>query len=176
MKMFNFKNVLALSVMVVLIFSVGVTTSMAQEKTKITGKETFARVKMEVIDVGDVKGHSVGVIQEEGVYVSTGKPDLLDGAQRVSVSTFDLVNGNGPIHGYVKFMKNGDFVIGKFEGVIKTTPSDKGNPVVTWQGTSSFINGTGQFENIRGSATFKGRPVSTIINVNETESEYWFKK
>jgi hypothetical protein len=174
MKMFNFKNVLALFVVVVLIFSVGITTSVAQEKTKVAGKDTYATVRSENFDVGDVEGHNIGVVQQEGVFES--KSDLFNGAQTFYILTYDQVNGNGPYQGCGKMTKNGDTVSIKFEGVVTTSPSDKGPSVPTWQGTFSYQKGTGQFENIQGGGTFKGRPISRIIFVNESEGEYWFKK
>jgi hypothetical protein len=176
MKMLNFKNVLALSVIVVLTFSVCITTSVAQEKTKAVGKQILARVKMESIDVGDVKGHSLIIIQQEGVYNSTGKADIFDGGQIVVAITLDLVNGNGPFQAYSKLMKNGDMLITKSQGVLTTTSSAGGTPVVTSEGTFTYMNGTGQFQNIKGNGTFKGRDISSYITIGEVEGEYFFQK
>jgi hypothetical protein len=147
---------------------------MKQEKIKIAGKETSARIKTETIEVGDVEGHYLMLIQAEGVF--QGKPDLLDGAQEIAVGTYDLVNGNGPFHGYVKATKDGDSVYAKFEGTLTTSPSANGTPVVTSKNTWSYIKGTGRFENIQGSGTAKGKAISSFISIFETEGELFFKK
>ena len=56
----------------VLIFALGVTTSMAQQKTKIAGKMTCAYTKQEVIDAGDTEGHVLSLAEYEGANVSAG--------------------------------------------------------------------------------------------------------
>ena len=146
------------------------------KKFKVSGKQTCAHNKLERIDVGDIDGHMVSYMVSEGVNVSTGNVKFFNGAQLVSIITSDIVYFNGLFQGYTKFTNKGDTLFSKFEGKITNALSVEGNYVLSMEGTVSFIKGTGQFENIRGSGTFKGRYLSKIIYVNEWEGEYWIEK
>ena len=146
------------------------------KKIKVSGNQTCAYNKLERIDVGDIEGHMVSFMISEGVNVSTGHVKFFNGAQIVSVITSDIVYFNGLFQGYTKFTNKGDSLFSKFEGKIKNTHSVEGNYVQSMEGTVSFIKGTGQYENIRGNGTFKGRYLSKIIYVNEWEAEYWIER
>jgi hypothetical protein len=146
------------------------------KKIKVSGKQTCAYNKLERIDVGDIDGHMVSFMVSEGVNVSTGNVQFFNGAQIVSVITSDIVYFNGLFQGYTKFTNKGDSLFIKFEGKINNTHSVEGNYVQSLEGTVSFTNGTGQYENIRGNGTFKGRYLSKIIYVNEWEGEYWIER
>ena len=175
MQIFTSKTVMALFISLALIFALTVTT-LAQEKTKIAGKMTVTYTKQEKFDVGDTEGHIISMAESEGTNVSTGKHEFMDGAQVVNMSFGDLVKGNGPHQGYIKFTKNGDTSFAKWEGKITTTISAEGTPMTTFEGTFSYIKGTGQFENIHGSGTYKGRFISETTYECDWEAEYFIKK
>ena len=166
---------MSLFISVALIFALAVTT-LAQEKTKIAGKITVTYTKQEKIDVGDTEGHIFPMAESEGTNVSTGKNEFMDGAQVANMSFGDLVKGNGPQQGYIKFTKNGDTTFAKWESKVTTTLSDEGTPIITFEGTFSYIKGTGQLENIQGSGTYKGKFTSETTYEWEWEGEYFIKK
>jgi hypothetical protein len=145
-------------------------------KFKISGKTTNAYNKMERINADDVDGHMVSLLVAEGVNVSTGNTAFMDGAQVVTIATSDMVNFNGTFQGYTKFMKKGDTTFSKVEGKVTGTPTAEGNLVVLLEGTITFSKGTGQFENIQGSSSFKGRYLTNILYIIEWEGEYWINK
>jgi hypothetical protein len=145
------------------------------KKFKVSGKQTCAHSKVERIDVGDIDGHMVSFMVSEGVNVSTGDINFFNGAQIVSVITSDIVYFNGLFQGYTKFINKGVSVFSKFEGKITNTFSVEKNNVQSMEGTVTFIKGTGQFENIQGGGTFKGRYLSKNIYINEWEGEYWIE-
>ena len=145
-------------------------------KFKISGKTTNAYNKMERINVGDVDGHMISLLVSEGVNLSTGNTGFMDGAQVVAITTSDMINFNGSFQGYVKFIKKGDMTFSKFKGKVTAKPSAEGNPVVLLEGTIDFLKGTGQFENIQGNSSFKGRYLANIIYTTEWEGEYWINK
>jgi len=176
MQIIKLKTAMGLFTSLALIFALGVTTSTAQQKTKVSGKMTVAYTKQERIDVGDVEGHLISLSESEGINVSTGKPEFMNGAQVVNLSFADLVKGNGPQQGYVKNTKKGDTAIAKWEGKITTTLSAEGTPITTFEGTFSWIKGTGQFENIQGNGTYKGGFISKTIYTVDWEGEYSIKK
>lgn len=176
MQTLNFKKTMVQSIIPVLIFSLAISDSLAQQKYKVAGKQTNAYTKMERIDVGDISGHQLSLVVAEGVNMSTGATEFLNGAQLVSMNISDLVNFNGQFQGYSKFTKKGDSGYATIEGKITTTLSTEGTPIPTLEGTFTWTKGTGQFENIQGSGTFKGRYLTTNIYTVDWEGEYWIKK
>jgi hypothetical protein len=147
------------------------------KKFKVAGKQTNAYTRQERLTVGDIEGHLLSIIEAEGVNVSTGETDYMNGAQVINIVTSDLVNFNGPIQGYTITKKKSDSVFGKFDGKITTTLAADGTPVAVIEEVNmNWVHGTGQFKNIRGTATAKGRYISKNIYVVEWAGEYWIEK
>jgi hypothetical protein len=70
----------------------------------------------------------------------------------------NTIAGNGTHRGYeVLIFKNGDMAYSKFEGMHKVTTKEGGSFEVNYEGTQSFIGGTGMYQNIKGPGTYKGR-------------------
>lgn len=176
MQKLTFKRSMVLFISLVLLFALGVTTSIAQQKTKIAGKHTFAYTKQNTINVGDIEGHIIMLNEFEGINVSTGKNKFMDGAQDVAMGFYDLVMGNGPHQGYGKMSLNGDVVFWKNQGNTATTISPEGKPVNTLEGSWTYTKGTGKYENIQGSGSYKGKLISRTIFIIEWEGEYFIKK
>jgi hypothetical protein len=172
MKILKSRQLIGMIICLVLIFALGVTTLMAQQKIKISGKMTCAIFKTERINVGDTEDHIIALMEYEGTNFSTGKDKWMDGGQVTGMTFGDLIKGNGPHQGYGNTSLNGDVAFWKFEGKTTTTLSPEGKPVVTFEGSS----GTGNYENIRGSGTYKGKYISKTIWTNEWEGEYFIKK
>jgi hypothetical protein len=170
------KASVVLSVSLVLIFALGVTNSIAQQKIKIAGKMTGATTTLDSIIVGDVDGHLISLYTSEGVNVSTGKHKFMDGAQYVNAGYGDYVMGSGPGEGYGQMSTNGDVVFLKYQLELVTTLSPDGKPVVTFEGSYTYTKGIGKYEGIRGSGTYKAKFISRTIWVLEWEGEYFIKK
>ena len=170
------KKLIGLFISLVLIFTLGVTTSIAQQKTKIAGKHTFAYTKQNTINVGDIEGHIIMLNEFEGFNVSTGEEKFMDGAQDVGMGFFDLVMGNGPYQGYGNMSLNGDVIFWKTQGNVTTTISPEGKPVTTTEGSWTYTKGTGKYENIQGSGTFKVKTMTATIFIVKWEGEYFIKK
>jgi hypothetical protein len=118
----------------------------------------------------------LSLVEAKGVNVSTGKIEYMNGGQVVNLITSDLVNFNGPIQGYSIVKKKEDSAIGKIEGKIITELSSEGTPVATIEASLTWTKGTGQFKNIKGVVTAKGRYISENIYIVEWEGEYWIEK
>jgi len=170
------KKFIGLFISLVLIFTLGVTTSIAQQKTKIAGKHTFAYTKQNTINVGDIEGHIIMLNEFEGFNVSTGEEKFMDGAQDVGMGFFDLVMGNGSYQGYGNMSLNEDVIFWKTQGNVTTTLSPEGKPVTTTEGSWNYTKGTGKYENIQGSGTFNVKSMSTTIFIVKWEGEYFIKK
>ena len=170
MLMLKSKRLMLLFISLTAIFALGLTTSLAQEKTKIAGKRYGVSTKREVIKVDDTEGHALLLTESKGV-------DVVTGAQFVSRGFGDYVKGNGPHWGYGRAVHpDGDVVFSKFEGKMTTTLSPAGKPITTFEGTFSFIKGTGKYENAHGGGTFKGKVIGPGIYTYDWEGEYFIKK
>ena len=160
----------------VLILALGATTSLAQQKIKVSGKHTLAYTPGITINFGDTEDHIIILSEFEGANVSTGKEKFMDGALDVGMTFSDLVKGNGPHQGYGKMSLNGDVIFWKHQGKAATTLSPEGKPVTTVEGTWTWTKGAGKYENIQGSGTYKGKYISKTIVIVEWEGEYFIKK
>ena len=176
MKYFKSNRWMGLLISLVFMFSIFVTFSTAQEKIKVAGKMTLEYTEQHSIDVADSEGHILSIGKMEGINVSTGKNKFMDGAKAAAVSGGDYVEGNGPNLGYGNMTLNGDVVFWKNEGKSITTLSPDGTPITTFEGTYTVIKGAGQYENIQGSGTFKGKLISATKVIYEWEGEYFIKK
>jgi hypothetical protein len=176
MRILTSKLSTVLFINLVLIFALGVATSIAQQKIKVSGKHTFATTAQNKINVGDTEDHVIVLSEYEGFNVSTGKNKFMDGALDVGIIFSDLIKGNGSTQGYGNFSLNGDVIFWKSQGKAVTTLSSEGKPVTTAEGSWTYTKGTGKYENIQGSGTYKGKFFSMTISIYEWEGEYFIKK
>lgn len=156
----------------VLVYSFISIDAIAQQMTKISGKMTLANIERQAYESGYTEGHSVSLSKAEGINVSTGSNAFMDKAQVVNFSLADLINGNGPYQGYIKLIRKDDVVYCKWQGNIKTVMGDGGAPIISFEGTFSYVNGSGLFKNIQGKGTFRGSFISKTIHLVEWEGEY----
>jgi len=71
--------------------------------------------------------------------------------------------------------KKDDAVYCKWQGNIKTVIGDDGALITSFEGTFSYVNGSGAFKNIRGKGTFRGSFISKTIHTVEWDGEYSIK-
>ena len=171
----NLNKLIKYLITIILVFSLGALEAIAQQMTKISGKMTCSYTDRQAFESGYTEGHSISLSESEGTNVSTGENVFMDGAQVVNLSFSDLVKGNGPHQGYVKLIKKDDAVFIKWQGKITTVISDEGTPLTKFDGTYSYIKGSGKFSNIQGGGTFQGKFISKNIYTVEWEGEYSVK-
>ena len=165
-----------LLVSVVSLVAFGVTSSIAQEKIKITGKITATVTESSAIKIGDLEGHTFLISRSEGTSASTGKNQFMDGALVVNHNFSDLIKGNGSHEGYVIFSKDGDNVTAAWKGKVTTTISSGNVPMTTMEGTYTYTKATFHSENIQGGGNYKGKYISDKTYVVEWEGEYSAKR
>jgi hypothetical protein len=170
------KVALAVLMILALFFALEAGLAFAQEKIKFSFKETTATVKREAFEVGDVKGHWVGLREYEGNQMITTGPRVLDGAIVTGVVFFDVIQGNGSAHGYSKAVKGPNSYVMKYECQIRPSTLPDGSPTTKYEGTWIIINGTGELEGIKGDGTFRGTSISKNISVSEDQGEYWIER
>ena len=141
-------------------------------KTKISGKHIYSFTDTKDFEIVDVDGHVISLRKAEGVNKSSGEAGFLNDARMINISFDDLVNGNGPHNGYTNMEKDGDKGVSKWQGEIKTKMQD-GKPVTTFEGTFSFIAGSGAMEKVVGSGgTYKGYFTSETSYEVDWEGEF----
>ena len=161
---------------IALLIALGVTSTSAQEATKVSGKITATYTDLDSVVVGDIIGHVLSLLTSEGKNVNTGEHAFMDGAQIVNMSYSDLIKGSGVHHGYVKFTKNGDAIYAKWEGKVTTVQTTEGAPATSFEGILAYTKGTGKFENIKGSGTYKGEFISKTEYSAEWQTDYSIEK
>ncbi len=167
---------MTLSVIFTIAFSMSGMLAQAQQKYKFSGKQTVAFSRQERTDVPGTEGHMLSLAEMNGVYENSGNTEFMDGVRVFVAVTSDLVGFSGPFQGYSKTTKKGESTITNVEGKTTTTLSADGTPGTTAEGTFHFIKGTGQFENIKGGGTIKGRNIASNIIIWDVEGEYWIEK
>lgn len=171
-----FNRLAALFIGLILILAFTPTMTTAQEMMKIAGEIKAAYTQKDSIAVGDAEGHVLSLAISEGPNVSTAEHEFMEGATVLNYSFNDLVGGNGLHQGYVRFTKNGDTAFGKWRGKVTTVISAEGAPTTTFEGTTTWIKGTGKFENIQGTGTYNGAFISKTEYEVEWEGEYSIKE
>jgi hypothetical protein len=125
--------------------------SLAAAKTVTQkGRSVYHMVKVDVVQVGDVPGHIVGVADARGLtFVENG-----DVGTYLNRIMFDYVNGSGPHWGYgVTTFPDGSTTVIKYEG---TTTAQEGG-ASSFKGAYTYIGGTGRFEGIQGRGSYTGK-------------------
>lgn len=144
----------------------------AVEQVQVSGTSTLAYVKQQTADVGDVEGHALMLDQARGSNRNTGRTDYMSDAEVSNVEAADLVQGNGPHHGYLTFSKSGETAIAKWSGNVTTTLSQNKTPMTSFEGKWAFVKGTGQYQGITGSGTYRGRFTAQTEYTVDWKGEY----
>jgi hypothetical protein len=172
----NLRKTIVQLVIFWLILTLGMATAAAQQKYQIAGEATHAIIDQQMSKLDDVLGHTLFLSNTEGVSFSTSETEFMNGARVISVIISDSERFNSSFQGYSRYAKKSDIVYFKMEGNITTSLSEEGNPLTTFDAKFSLVKGTGQYENIHGSGTYKGRYISGYIFTLEWEGEYWIEK
>lgn len=167
---------------VLVILSVG--NGWAQEKYRydLSALPQSSRyVQQHVIDVGDVPGHQVRILELQRTY--TKDNPVVMGTKVVESwnrGFSDYVNGVGPATGYgVWLLEDGNKIFLQYIGTSYTEVTPTGSRRGTYHGTTRLVGGTGRFAAIRGVVTdtveFDTDPKSGY-NRPVSQGEYWFEK
>ena len=112
--------------------------------------------KAEIIDVGDVEGHIIGVVDSSGLAsFDTGEVAVV--AQK---GYFDYTKGTGIHKGYFRLtFEDGSTIDYKFEGTTRPDPKGEGSLL---EGTSEIYGGSGRYASIQGKGTHTGKRVVAL--------------
>ena len=121
-----------------------------------TSRRVQGTAEVTTVEVGDVPGHVVGVIEFKGLSF------FVDGevATHTNPATFDLTNGSGPHQGYVvHYFDDGSTSIERYRGEARMSADSKRTLV---EGTFECVGGTGRFAGIRGEGTYRGERLGAL--------------
>lgn len=136
--------------------------------------------KEHIIDVGDVPGHQIRILELYRTY--NEKSQFAVSGVRVRESIFwaftDYINGIGPARAYgVWILQDGGKVFHERSGSSQTQPTGNGGYYGTFHGTLKITGGTGKYQGIRGTMTevveFSSDP-DRGYNRQVGTGEYWF--
>jgi hypothetical protein len=148
-------------------------SAQAAEKKHITySAKTQQILSQTTVNPGDVPNHEL--VQHVRIDTSTSAdPDWKD-LEWLSYHQADSVAGNGTHRGYnTLHRKDGAESYWKYEGTHKTIVKEDGSWEVPFEGKTQLVGGTGKFQNIKGSGTYKGKITPKGVTwEGEAEVEY----
>jgi hypothetical protein len=120
------------------------------------GRRVQNTTAVQTVEVGDVPGHVVGVVEFKGLtFFASGEI-----ASHVNSATFDLTDGNGPHAGYVvHHFDDGSTSFEKYQGQTKVEGAG-GRTVV--EGTFECAGGTGRFAGLKGEGRYRGERIGSL--------------
>jgi hypothetical protein len=153
-------GVIALMAFAVIILLVG--NAVAGEKGKVADREVFHTNSLQSLKGPDIAGHTLWLMDMKGIGFTKNWGACLIYANDAA----DLVNGEGTAQGYNQHtFPDGSTTVHKWEG------NNKGKGA-TWEGTWTFIKGTGKFEGIQGGGTWKTYPLAADQWYCNLEGDY----
>jgi hypothetical protein len=121
-----------------------------------TSRRVQGTAEVTTVEVGDVPGHVVGVVEFKGLSFFAGG----EVATHTNPATFDLTNGSGPHQGYVvHYFDDGSTSIERYRGEARVSADGKRTMV---EGTFECVGGTGRFAGIKGEGTYRGERLGAL--------------
>src|ERR1022692_345220 len=127
----------------------------------ISGAFTVKVAKQEVLPVTAENGDMLMLGESHGTNKSS---NWMDDAQVVNKEIDFLLQGSGPQHGYVTFVKGEDTVDVKWSGYVSSVMAN-GQPQISFHGTWEHVKGTGKYQGIQGKGSYKGHFISQTESV-----------
>jgi hypothetical protein len=133
-----------------------VVSALAHAQDLGTSRRVQGTAEVTTIEVGDVPGHIVGVVEFKGLsFFADGEV-----ATHTNPAAFDLTNGSGPHQGYVvHYFDDGSTSIERYRGEARMSADSKRTLV---EGTFECVGGTGRFAGIRGEGTYRGERLGAL--------------
>jgi hypothetical protein len=132
------------------------TPALAQAQDLGTSRRVQGTAEVTTVEVGDVPGHVVGVVEFKGLsFFADGEV-----ATHTNPAIFDLINGSGPHQGYVvHHFDDGSTSIERYRGEARLSADGKRTVV---EGTFECVGGTGRFEGLKGEGTYRGERLGAL--------------
>lgn len=157
-------QIFVVTIALIMMFGMGtIDLTLAESKEKVKATATSINTKFEKINVGDEDGHIIAIVENKQVW-SASDTDEKSTAFSRGFMDFNPKTGKGTFTGYgIRTYKNGEKWFSRFEG----KPAGKGR----WEGTYTYNGGTGKYEGMTGSGTWKSHSLAPGISIVEAEGE-----
>ena len=141
--------------------------------TKITGIMNYEFVDKKEFSVSDAEDLIMSIGKATGINKSSGEgAEFMDNTKLENFSFNDLTNKNGIHQGYTTSTKGNDKLLTKWQGNIKTSLSEEGKPIVSFDGNFVWMKGTGPFKKLENKGgTYHGHFTSENAYVVDWEGE-----
>jgi hypothetical protein len=129
----------------------------AEKTVNEKGRVVIHVVKVEAMPVGDVPGHIVGVTDQRGlIFPDTGEVGTWSGKV-----ILDLTNGTGTTQtdAVITFEDKSTMIT-----LSKTAVTAHSDGTRTFEGTYTYIGGTGRFAGIQGGASYTGKGMAPLAS------------
>ena len=142
-------------ILVILVWLLGSATQVGAQTYRVKCREAGYISKMQVVDVGDVPDHLIGMAEGAGV-LSCDDGNVATTSWK---ETLDLNKGGGKSNGYESLTyEDGSNQWIKYPCTI--TPSADGK-TARWEGPFEFIKGTARFQGIQGEGSYIGKRLAS---------------
>ena len=150
-------KIIALTALITLVFGItAIDNAVAAETIQQKSRTVYSIFKAEAAKVGDVPGHVVGVAEANGLIF----PEKDEPAAYSVQFMFDYVNGSGRHWAYsVSTWEDGSTTVIKSEG---TTTATQGGKISLFEGTYTYVKGTGRYAGIKGGGSYTGKRVTPL--------------
>ena len=150
-------KIIALIALVIFAFATtAIDSAVAGEKVQQKVRNVYSVFKAEAAKVGDVPGHVVGVAEANGLIF----PEKNEPAAYSVQFMFDYVNGSGTHWAYaMSTWEDGSTTVIKAEG---TTTATQGGKISLFEGTYTYVKGTGRYAGIKGGGSYTGKRVTPL--------------
>lgn len=180
------RNGLIRAVCVVFLVGLPFGSAWAQQRYPIEsageGQTSSKYTQQLAIDVGDVSGHQVRVVEIVRTYSEATKLRIM--GSRVKESSLrgltDYVNGSGPARGYtVWILEDGEKIFLAWDSISQSEPTATGSRKGSSEAVTRITGGTGKYKGIRGltrdTVQFDTDPANGYSR-SMTKGEYWFEQ
>lgn len=142
-----------------LLFAAVITAWPLAKERRVDGRSVHYYTQLEIEQLDDVEGHVIGTYETNGV----GFQENGDISTSHGKGTFDQINDEGAQEGTVyRTFDDGSTIVTHFEGRSKRT---KGGRV--GEGSYTCVEGTGRFEGIRCSGTYRSIYLDNDMTVTD---------
>ncbi len=135
----------------------------AQKTVNEKGRVVYHFVKTEVMQVGDVPGHIIGIVDASGlVFTDTGEVGIF--SNKISL---DLINGTGSHQSYtVNTFEDRSTMVSVGKGITTARPDGTS----TFEGRYTYTGGTGRYAGIKGGGSYTGKRLAPVTQGGPADS------
>jgi hypothetical protein len=130
------------------------------ERMQVSGVFTMKVTQQHALPVASPADPVLLLTQSSGTNRSTGKSAYMDGAEVTNREIADLTQGNGPHQGYIVDAHGLDTTVTRWQGTVTTTLGPDQKPATRFEGTWTKVKGTGRYEGVTGSGSYRGQMTS----------------